>query len=358
MSNYRTVARQEVDKTAWDAASASFEQAWFWHQWDVIEAFSSWNAAEDHSFAIADDAQDGQLVCICPLLWFPGRAPVSRLLSRLESTGGPAVDEKLSKRQVTKVYALVQQTLMAIAERTGAYRVDLSFSPLAPAMIAPNSARINPAVNLAYKESSTHTWIVDLQGEDNDTLWMKLDQRVRKTVNKARKLGGEVRRATLDDLPLYMDIHERSCVRLGIAPKPEAYFKAILGDLQNSGSAIAFVGSLADGMPLTVHTFALAKDAALYWTVASDEAVMDTGLNSLVQWEAMQHFLKTGTRFYETGEAFPALKQGKLKQISDFKKGFGAKLYPYFRGEMLRKPVLAAFLNLLKALTGRDNRIQ
>ena len=154
-----------------------------------------------------------------------------------------------------------------------------------------------------------------------------------------------------------MDLHRRSCQRLGISPKPEAYFEAILVGIHDSGRAIAFVGCSADGTPLTVHTFALAKEAALYWTVSSDETVMDIGLNSLVQWEAMRYFLNTGVRFYETGEAFPALKEGKLKRISDFKKGFGADLHPYYRGVMICKPVVAAVLNLIKALICRNGGI-
>jgi hypothetical protein len=51
--------------------------------------------------------------------------------------------------------------------------------------------------------------------------------------------------------------------------------------------------------------------------------------------------------WYEVGEAFPNVKEGKLKGLNDFKKSFGGSLYPYYKG---RLPVNNRAAKILKAL--------
>ena len=59
-----------------------------------------------------------------------------------------------------------------------------------------------------------------------------------------------------------------------------------------------------------------------------------------------------GCEWFETGEAFPQLKDGKFKAISDYKKSFGSVLYPFFKGRMITRPKTEAALNFLKTLRG------
>ena len=56
--------------------------------------------------------------------------------------------------------------------------------------------------------------------------------------------------------------------------------------------------------------------------------------------------------WYEVGEAYPWARDGKLKQLSDFKRDFGGSLFPDFRGAIDTKSKMqgtAAALSMLKS---------
>ena len=50
------------------------------------------------------------------------------------------------------------------------------------------------------------------------------------------------------------------------------------------------------------------------------------------------------------GEAFPGAPAGKRRRISDFKKGFGGDLVPYYRGTLTPRPKTAAVMQLLRSI--------
>ncbi|WP_417810383.1 lipid II:glycine glycyltransferase FemX [Thalassospira alkalitolerans] len=349
MTEFEVVSRADCGAVVWDNLAKTSAMAWFWHLWASVDAFETWNGAIDHSFAILDKSSGGRVLCICPLFLFNGRKPFSSLLSRLESTGGPVWDGGLSSRQVSSLYKFLSDLLVQKARELRVYKVDISFSPLSPYLVD-GAMSINPAIYLGARDTSTHSWIVDLREHNQETLWQKIEHRSRKAVNKARRNGMVVRTASAQDLDAYLKLHRESCARLGIPEKPATYFQSIFTTHLEQGNALILAGCDADGTVHALHTFAIAKGAALYWTVASDEIAMQSGLNNLVQWEAMVRFLDMGLSFYENGEAFPGHQSGKLKRISDFKKGFGADLHPYFRGTLITREVVYASIQLAKAI--------
>lgn len=355
MSNFEIIYRTECGAEAWENCARSSSMAWFWHCSDALDAFVTWDGATDHSFAVIDNGGGRRVVCVCPLLLFRGRKPFSSLLSRLESTGGPVWCDDISPRQLSSLYKFLYDVLSQKMQELGAYRLDISFSPLSPCLVDARTS-INPAVHLGFLDTSTQSWIVDLRTQDEETLWKKIEHRSRKAINKARRNEMVVREASQSDIDAYMQLHRESCKRLGIDQKPEAYFRSIFSTHLTQGSALILAGCDSSGSVHALHTFAIAKGAALYWTVASNETAMQSGLNNLVQWEAMRRFLEMGLSFYENGEAFPGHQSGKLKRISDFKKGFGADLHPYFRGTLIRREALHAVIQLAKVLLRKWRR--
>lgn len=330
----------------WNAAADIFPNAWLWHRTEAIEAYASWPNNSDCSFAIVDQASGGQIVAILPLL----RSRSHRLLSRLESTGGLATADNQSPRQIRNIEAAARNHLLNIAQKFNAHRVDLSLSPLAPRHILAECPSVNPLVMLGCQEASTQSWIVDLRDTTDDVLWQRVDQRVRKSVKKARAASVTIREATAMDLPAYLQLHAENCRRNGLPQKPPEYFKSIFETFGQQAMALILAAIDTTGSPIAFHTFAIYKKAALYWTVASSQQALLCGANDLVQWEALRQFRARGVDFYETGEAFPALDDSKLKRISDFKKGFGGRLHPYFRGTIITRPILSAGLDLARAL--------
>lgn len=351
-------ARPTLGRLHWDAASDAFDEAWLWHRWDAIEAYATWRDTADRSFAVVEPGAQGvgRVLALVPLRYVRGRAPLRRLLGRLESTGGPAFAPDLTPGERRNAEHAVAAELLRLARADGAWRIDLALPPLAPAHAPDRRPAVNPLVMIGCEESSTQSWIVDLRGHDESSLWRHVDQRVRKAVNRARRDGVTVHEATPGDLDTYLRLHAANAARAGLDERPRAYFAAIFERFLPAGLALGLCARDATGTPLAMHIFAIDKGGALYWTVASTEAALAAGANDLVQWEAMLRFLALKIGRYETGEAFPGHRGGKLKRISDFKKGFGGTLQPYFRGTIRTRPVVAAVRDLARALAaGRSS---
>lgn len=342
----RTVSRKDISRLDWDDAAHCSSHAWLWHRSAAIDAYASWGNVSERSFAILDSSDADRIVAITPLYAFNA----GRLACRLESTGGPAISDNLSVGQQRNVEDAIQTALRSIAQSLGARSIELSLPPLAPALRAEHAPHLNPLMLIGCQDMSTASWIVDLRNTSEGDLWRRLEQRVRKAVNKARAAGISVSKANPNDLDAYYALHIENCARNRIPPKPKEYFSAIFQIFLPLGEARIFSASDASGRKIAFHVFAVYKSAALYWTTCSAGHALLNGANDLIQWTAMQDFLASGIEFYETGEAFPAVQDSKLRRISDFKKGFGGKLTPYFRGRIITRPVIHAGMDFLRAV--------
>ncbi|MDE0779355.1 MAG: GNAT family N-acetyltransferase [Alphaproteobacteria bacterium] len=345
----RLITRLKIGRDRWNSCADGFPDAWLWHRWEAIEAYATWSGTVDISFAILDP-QENRPIALVPLRDVAGRKPFHSLLRHLESTGGPAFDPNLSARQRRNAEAAVKSSLIALATQQNAHRIDLSVAPLAPTQAEAPAGSINPLVMFGCREASTQSWILDLSGRSEDELWRNLEQRVRKSVNRAKREGVTIRAATHDDKADFICLHMDNARRTGIPPKPLSYFDKIFDDFLNPGMASGFCALAPDGNTIAIHVFAEYKDGALYWVVASDDEALSNGTNDLVQWHAIKSFAARGLARYECGEAFPGLSEGKLRRISDFKKGFGGVITPYYRGTMTTRPIVAAILDLLRAI--------
>ncbi len=342
------VMRSDMEQSAWNNAADTFDEAWMWHRWEAVEAYATWDRNADMSFALCERT-NGRPVMLLPLRHVSGRKPFPRLLGHLESTGGPAFSHDLSTRQRQRAERETRLHLVELASRTRASRIDLSLAPLAPARREPGTAGINPLAMLGGNDVSTQSWLLDLKGRSEDDLWRNLEQRVRKAVNRAERAGVVVRDVTPDDLGTFRRLHTENAARVGLTEKPADYFDAIFQRFLPVGMAIGFCAENPDGRTIAIHIFGVYKNAAIYWVVASDARARESGANDLVQWHAIKTFAEMGLDSYECGEAFPGIPEGKLRRISDFKKGFGGTLTPYYRSSLVTRPRVCAAMNLLRA---------
>lgn len=354
-SNFNFSARPDVGIECWNRSADAFPDAWIWHRWEAIDAYATWSNTTDVSFALLDPATS-EPVALVPMHLVLGRRPAQRLTGRLESTGGPAYAPTLSPRQRTNAERDVRDALLNIASKEGAHRIELAMAPLAPARNDDAASKVNPLALLGCNDASTQSWVLDLVDRSEDELWRNLEHRVRKTVNKAERGGITARNAGPDDLPDFLRLHEKAANRNGLPVKPAAYFEAIFKNFLAHGMATGFCAAAPDGQTVAIHIFAVYKNAALYWVVASDEDALASGANDFIQWHAIKAFAAQGLARYECGEAFPGAPAGKRRRISDFKKGFGGDLAPYYRGILTPRPMIAALLELLRS--GRRSSVR
>lgn len=353
-SNFNFVSRRDTGPEAWNRSADMFPDAWIWHRWEAIDAYATWPNTRDASFALLDPTTN-QPVALVPLRHVAGRWPARRLTSRLESTGGPAYAATLSPRQRSNAERDVRTGLIDIARKEGAHQIELAMAPLAPARHGDASSNVNPLAMLGCAEASTQSWILDLEDRSEAALWRNLEHRVRKTVNKAERGGVTVRDVGPEDLADYLRLHQSASVRNGLPVKPAAYFETIFETFLKHDLAAGFCAVAPDGRTIAIHIFAVYKEAALYWVVASDEEALTSGANDLVQWHAIHTFAARGLVRYECGEAFPGAPAGKRRRISDFKKGFGGNLAPYYRGTLTHRPMVAAALELVRSTRRNDD---
>jgi hypothetical protein len=325
---------------------ATSDDAWLWHCYDLQDALCTWPGRRDVSFAVRDPSERGEFVAVVPAHVTTRRVAGLVPWSSVESFGGPAYRPGLADRHKHAVVKAVAACLTDLAKQQRAGEIEVAISALTPAVRGEHVPRVNPLLELGCLNTSTQTWLLDLRGGEA-ALWDGMEGRARTVIRKAERAGIAIRAATATDLDAYYALHQATAARTGIRPHPRAYFAAIWRDFLANDLAHVLLAE-HEGSVVAAANFAVFKRGALYWTGAASERGLELGANALLQWRAMQWMLGAGVEWFETGEAFPNLADGKLKQLSDFKKSFGGTLYPYYRGQIIVRPRMAALLRFAR----------
>jgi hypothetical protein len=332
------VDRSEVGVRNWDAFVDECDEAWLWHRRDLQRALTLLRPSDDVGFTVTDEA--GSLVAVVPL-HVVHRSLLGRPLKRLESFGGPAVAFALSKRQRDHVRDVIQATMVELADKERATRIDVMLSPLAPAFAPGRGTSVNPLLEWGYQNTLTQTWVVDL-ADDADSRWTRYSQNARQEVRKAAARSTIREASGLQDLDCYYRLHAETYARTGARPHPFEYFETIFRDLVPKGMARVLFAVVGDEVVAAQNT-GLYKEAAVYWTGAS-ATDREGGENRLLCHEQVTRAAAEGRRWYEMGEAFPGTTDQKLAGLSGFKRSFGAELHPLFRGRLRTRPLVEATL--------------
>lgn len=330
--NLEIVARADVGEAEWDAHVEAADEAWLWHRYAFPETLATWPRSTDESVAAR---VDGRIVGVLPLRRIGDRR--LRLLPAdvLESHGGPAVADNLGRRLRDDVRnAMLEHARRQATRRT--HEIRLTLPPLAPAYRGDRVPLVNPLIALGLEDVPAQTWIVDLSVPE-EQLWNGLEGRARTAIRKARKEGVDVRLGTRADLGVYLDLHAITCARTGVDPHPAAYFEVLFERFLEASELIVLVAERA-GEVIAARNFGSYKGAGNTWTAAGTAAAGPLGANSLLQWEAMRRLREAGAEFCDSGEAFPGFSEAKQRGLSDFKRSFGGRLYPYYRGRHDLRP--------------------
>jgi hypothetical protein len=350
-SDIRVISRSELGQQEWDAFVDASDEAWLWHRYDFQDAMATWPGKSDRGFAIIDENRNGRILAVTPLHLLSRRVGGWRW-NNLESSGGPACSNDISNKQKQLIKLRACEYIASLATQHGAAEVKLSLTPLAPAFRGDNCYKVNPLLDLGCTNALTQTRIVDLR-EGIEKAWQNMETRARTSVRKAEKHAVKVRPAKgIDDLDIYYNLHTETYKRTNTNPHPKSYFTNIWKDFLEKGFAYILFAEW-QGEVVAAENFGIYKNAAIYWTGAASQKGLSLSANSLLQWAAMQWMIKNDIIWYETGEAYPHLQEGKLKRLNDFKKSFGGKLYPYYQGRIVFRERLYALYVFYKSLLKR-----
>jgi hypothetical protein len=337
VSQLRAVGKAELGKAAWEECVGAWDEAGFWHRYDTLESLNTWENLKDMGFAVCDDSAGGRIVALVPVHLTEGRlgARMVRFVkwNSLDSVGGPACAPGLGEKHRRRVYDFIRENLLSIGKDSSVKDIRFSLPFSTPAWRGERCPRVNPLLELGCQNTQSQTWAIDLR-VGASALWSNLEGRARTAIRKAEKAGVSVRSADQPgDLEHYYRLHCATYIRTGAKPRPKAYFEFIWRVLVPQGLSRIFIAE-AGGEAIAAENFGVHKGAAFYWTGASSQTGLDLEGNSLIQWKAMEWMAAQGLEWYETGEAFPAEKTGKVKGLNDFKKSFGGVLYPIYKGRI------------------------
>lgn len=334
LNRLKICSRLELSREAWDTFVDSCDQAWLWHRFDLQAAIATWPRKRDISFAVLEEGSPEKILAVVPLHMIEYRELRFIPWIVLDSLGGPACANLLEEKQNYHLVKFIMERIIEIAEKSHAVEIGLALSPMAPAYRGERCPLVNPLLEMGLDNKLTQTWVVALK-KGEAAIWDGMEKRARTAIRKAEKSGVSIRLANgPEDLDSYYELHRETYHRTGVRPHPKAYFEAIWRDFITHGFAWVFL-AMHEGEVVAAESFGVFKEAAVYWTGAASKKGLSLQANSLIQWSAIRQMLAHGLKWYETGEAFPGIYEGKLKGLNDFKRSFGGDLYPIYRGGMI-----------------------
>jgi hypothetical protein len=348
--SFLIASREEIGRPQWDEWVDRSDEAWLWHRYNYKEPEHFQIDKTDLSFAVLD--ANRQPVAVVPLELSEFRFKRFLKLKVLTSVGGPAVMNAVGHKQKAKLYDFLRERLQLLGQQFRVIHIDLFSPPMAPAFRGERCPRVNPLLYLACDNVQTQTWVVDLRLPEV-SIRRAYAEGTREELRKIRRTDFQIREARgRADLETYYRLHSATFERTGSRPRPFAYFQHLFDCFVAQGLCrVTFF--VQNEEVVAAHNTALYKNAALYWTSASKSG-KEHGANRALMDEQILFAKQKGCEWFETGEAFPHLQDGKFKGISDYKKSFGSALYPFFKGQMVIRPRLQAAIQLVKSLrTGR-----
>jgi len=273
-----------------------------------------------------------EMVAVMPLQLMRSGSLVSSF-----GPAGPAVITGIPESYRQKILDRVFSHVLGIAVQTKAQRVEVSVSPLTRNSLACNRG-INYLVQAGFEDVSTHTMIVNLRQSDDD-LWSDLSKDARYNVRQARKAGYNIERGLWREwVDVYYRVHVETYRRTGVTPHPKAYFESIAHHVAGQGHAVLWVAKDAQGNPVAFHNCARFGKTSQYWTGCGEMDHLSSGVNYLLVWHALLGAKEDGCEWYEIGECFPNVKEGKLHGLTVFKSKFGGELHRLFKGTIVLQP--------------------
>lgn len=328
----------------WEALIEGSDDVWLYHSWPWIEMTAQIYALENHYFIARENGRNvGGFPLQLARSSREGR-PCQRAYSLMMGAAGPFTTRGLSSKARQRVLSELTKSAVEWARGMKVELLSCSLPPLAQSNLH-NVRGVNPLVMAGWQDVSRHTRITCLSRSESE-LWSDLAYDARRSVKLAQAAGYTVEKADWREmLDEYYRVHVETYSRTGVPPHPRAYFEGIATQIAGRGQATLWMGRDPGGRPVAFHNCARFRDGSLYWTGCCETDHLRSGVSYLLFWRALVGAREDGCRWYEIGEAFPGVQEGKLKGLTVFKAKFGGELYRFYRGEIrLFDPPPPAFL--------------
>lgn len=336
----------------WQRLSESSDDVWLFHLPAWVNLTAEVYSLENHYFCAKEN---GDIIGGIPFQAYKnGRWPLDLPVgySIFMGSCGPFCPRDLPLKKKIQIFGELTDEIVKWSKANGIYKISCYLPSLSSSSIK-NRNGINPLVLSGWTDTSTHTRIIDL-AKPEDELLKDLAKDARQQIKKAQSQGYYVKKVNWKSmLDEYYRLHKETYRRTGANPHPYEYFKAI-ATIAEEGHAQLWACFDRSDKPVAFHNDGRFNHRAQYWTGCSETAHSESGVNYLLFWEAISGSKRDGCEYYDIGEVFPNVRQGKLNGLSVFKSKFGGDIYRYYKGEIVVNPagVTRKMISAYKCLKG------
>lgn len=343
----------EYPEKEWMALLDLSDDVWLYHSLSWMNMTANVYSLKNHYFIASEN---GSVIGALPVQVFRnGIWPIriNAAHSTYMGSSGPFCLRDLPRGKKELIYLELTRSLIKWAKENSIDNIYCSLSPLSYSNTNNNSG-INPLVLSGWRDTSTHTRIIDLNKSEEDLL-KGITKDARQQIKKTSSKGYYVKRVNWTTiLNTYYDVHKETYNRTGVKPHPFEYFKTIAA-LGENNNAVLWAGFDRSGKPVAFHNDGRYREGSHYWTGCCETEHLGSGINYLLFWESIKGAKRDGCRYYNIGEVFPNVNKGKLNGLTIFKSKFGGELYRFYKGEIdLTSPsITQKFIRAYRCFRGR-----
>lgn len=299
-------------------------------------------------------------VAICPL-YLENYAGIIRFAYRgefLESLRTPLIAQKYQDKQRKDIETELYENIEHLSAEYNVQKCNFLIDPLCAIY---EDEHFNNLTRFGYIDASISTQIIDLN-KSKEELWMELRKSYKGLINKAYKTFEIV---IMDSRNPNFEIHEQYRLlhlkAAGRVTRPLGTFNMQFEMLKNDEAMLLCIKYKEHYVSFSY--FCHFNKTAYYASEADDpEIEVPVTYGPLSQWKAMEYYKTRGLDYIELdNQQFgPQLfdhPSEKDLSISMFKRGFGGKTVPLFRGikyfdnQLLRKELTEYAQTLIKKLS-------
>lgn len=338
LSLLRTCPIADISRDDIDKLYETSEYHWFHHteEWKSYTLNMREFGSKDLSFGIY---QGEDLIAYSPLI---KEIILSQRDKNEISMAGlpnvfPVLSDQLPLRSKEKIEKLVFQNIFDLAVKENISYMNFFLSPLSSLLLT-EKIRVNPLSKFGFHDTTVTANILKLDKEC-EVLFRNFRKGTKSDIKAASKNG--ITAAIYDfnniskiDFDRYRDIHFQAA---GRQTRPDKTW-SIMFEWVKAGLSILSIVS-KNGEMISAQFINTYKKKAYYHSGATlPEFQSLRGVGHLGQWEIIKFLKAKDFNYYDLGSnVYPNISQEsankKLLGISKFKTGFGADLYPFFRGE-------------------------
>ena len=327
-----------INQNELDALFDKSDSYWFHHTQKFINYTLNMRdyGSKDLSFGVF---QDNKLVAFSPLI----KEFIFNIKDKDEfSMAGmpsifPMFSSDLSKNNREKIEKFIFKHIFKIAKDEDIDYMNFHVSPLNETVLD-KRVFVNPLPKYGFHDTTLTTNILKL-GHDNEVLFKNFRKGTKSDIKTAIKNDIKTKIYTSIDITeeifsVYKDIHFKAA---GRQTRPDETWNIMLDWIRNKDSILSIATKGKE--KISAQLINVFNNRAYYQSGATlPDYERERGLGHLAQWEIIKYLNNSGVTHYDLGlNMYPNISQevadAKLLGISRFKSGFGADIYPFFRGE-------------------------